>query len=157
MLRVSRNGQTRNEAGSRANFASAHDVVTVPVSALHKGRGRAGGRTGFWTPNQKQGSAALLSQSTGGAHSRFTAIRAAMKTPGAKRYFAMVANPDGSLERRPVAIGVMSRVSAQVLAGLNVGDKVVVGIRSDVKRASRNGAGAGNRSYGGSPRLGGYR
>jgi hypothetical protein len=27
-------------------------VVIVPVSALHQGHGRAGGWTGFWTPNQ---------------------------------------------------------------------------------------------------------
>jgi macrolide-specific efflux system membrane fusion protein len=136
--------------------ASAHDVVTVPVSALHKGHGRAGGRTGSWTPNQKQGSAALLSQNNGGAGAR-SAVRAATRTPGAKRYFASVVGPDGALKRKPVAIGVISRVSAQVLAGLNVGDKVVVGLRSDVKPATRNGAGMNSRGYGGSPRLGGYR
>ena len=40
--------------------ASAHDVVTAPVSALHKGHGHAGGRTNSWTPKQEQGSAAQI-------------------------------------------------------------------------------------------------
>src|SRR5947199_4361950 len=117
--------------------ASAHDVVTVPVSALHKGRGRAGGRTGSWSPKQEQGSAA---QSSGGGsgtgwrpdthRTQFAAIRSAMHTPGAKRYWVAAMKADGTVELRPVAIGVMNRVSAQVLAGLKPGDRVVVGTRS---------------------------
>ena len=38
--------------------AFAHNVVTVPVSALHQGHVRTGGRTGSRTPNLEQGSAA---------------------------------------------------------------------------------------------------
>jgi macrolide-specific efflux system membrane fusion protein len=76
----------------------------------------------------------------------------------AKRYRVTVVQPDGSLQRRPVVIGVMSRVTAQVLAGLSPGDKVVVGIRSGNKPAARNASGRNGRSgYGGGPRLGGYR
>jgi hypothetical protein len=44
-----------------------HDLVTVPVSALYKGSGRAGGRTGSWTPKQAQGSAARFSRWRSGA------------------------------------------------------------------------------------------
>jgi hypothetical protein len=127
--------------------------VTVPVSALHKGRGHAGGRTGSWTPKQEKGSAALLSRKVHRSH--LGAVGDA-KTPGVKRYFVMAIASDGSIERRPVAIGVMSRVSAQVLAGLNVGDKVVVGMRSGAKPAIRSDRAAGNRGYTGRPRLGGY-
>jgi macrolide-specific efflux system membrane fusion protein len=137
--------------------ASAHDVVTVPVSALHKGRGRAGGRTGSWPPKREQGSAALLSRAGNGIKAHFAAVRAAMKAPGARRYFVLVMNPDGSLKRRPVAVGVMSRVSAQVLAGLNMGEKVVVGTRSGNKPASHSGQGQGANGRGGyGPRLGGF-
>jgi hypothetical protein len=38
--------------------AAAYNVVTVPVSALHQGYGRTGGRSGSWTPNQAHASAA---------------------------------------------------------------------------------------------------
>jgi len=139
--------------------ASAHDVVTVPISALHKGRGHAGGRTGSWTPKKELGSAAHSSASSAETHANFAEVRAAMKTPGAKRYFVTVVNPDGSMERRPVAIGVVSRVSAQVLAGLNAGDKVVVGTSSTGTSAARDRAAGthnGRSGYGGGPRLGGF-
>lgn len=134
--------------------ASAHDVVTVPVSALHKGRGRAGGRTASWSPRQGRGSAA--NPSSAEARARFAEVRTAMKTPGAKRYFVQVVGADGALERRPVAIGMMSRVSAQVLAGLNVGDKVVAGFKSANAPARDTAGGNRNGRYGGGPRLGGF-
>jgi macrolide-specific efflux system membrane fusion protein len=139
--------------------ASAHDVVTVPISALHKGRGHAGGRTGSWTPKKEQGSAAHSSERSATARANFAAVRAAMKTPGAKRYFVTVMNPDGSIERRSVAIGVVSRVSAQVLVGLNAGDKVVVGMNSTNASAARDRAAGTHNArsgYGGGPRLGGF-
>lgn len=135
--------------------ASAHDVVTVPVSALHKGHGHAGGRTGSWTPKQGQGSAAHRIWSNG-ARASFATIRSAMKTPGAKRYFVMAINSDGMPERRPVAIGVMSRVSAQVLGGLRPGDKVVVGMRSTGGPASHSHDGANGHNGYGRGRLGGF-
>jgi hypothetical protein len=47
--------------------ASPNEIVTVPASALHKGRGRAGGRTGSCTPKQEQGSAAHSSPVSFGA------------------------------------------------------------------------------------------
>ncbi len=119
--------------------ASAHDVVTVPVSALHQGRGRRGGRTNSASPSGPNGSAAAPSAASGSftradmtpeMRARFKAVRAAMKTPGAKRYTVLVMQPDGTTERRPVAIGVSNRVTAQVLAGLDVGEQIVVGEES---------------------------
>ncbi|HEY1962920.1 MAG TPA: efflux RND transporter periplasmic adaptor subunit [Rhizomicrobium sp.] len=142
--------------------ASAHDVVTVPVSALHQGHGRAGGRAGSWSPKREQGSAAQSSEGgdakpwRNGAHrAQFAAIRSAMHTPGAKRYWVTVLKADGTAEPRPVAIGVMSRVSAQVLAGLTPGDSVVVGTKSEAAPHQRAG-GMRNGSYGGRPRMGGF-
>ncbi|HSC18318.1 MAG TPA: efflux RND transporter periplasmic adaptor subunit [Rhizomicrobium sp.] len=135
--------------------ASAHDVVTVPVSALHNGRGRAGGRTGSWTPKQGQGPAAHRIWSNA-ARASVAAIRSAMKAPGAKRYFVVVVKPDGTLGRRPVVIGVMSRVSAEVLAGLKPGDKVVVGMRSTDGPGSHAHMGANGHSAYSHGRLGGF-
>ncbi len=136
--------------------ASAHDVVTVPVSALHKGRGRAGGRTGSPAPKWEQGSAAQPE-----AHDRLVpagtpSVRAAMRIPGAKRYWVMVVRPDDSIERRPVAIGVMSRVSAQVIAGLRPGDRVVAGMESEAPSASRTRSDAMHYRRGGRWRFGGF-
>jgi macrolide-specific efflux system membrane fusion protein len=80
-----------------------------------------------------------------------------MHTPGAKRYFVAVMKPDGTVEPRPVAIGVMSRVSAQVLAGLKPGEQVVVGMRSGEEPAHSPRSGShGNGPYGGRPRMGGF-
>ncbi|MFL6689307.1 MAG: efflux RND transporter periplasmic adaptor subunit [Alphaproteobacteria bacterium] len=138
--------------------AAAHNVVTVPVSALHKGRGHAGGRAGSWSPKLEPGSAALSFHAAPGSDTQSSAIPVAMKRPVAKRYFATVVQPDASLRRRPAIVGVMSRITAQVLAGLSPGDKVVVGVHSGNKPAARNTSGRNGRNgFGGGPRLGGYR
>ncbi len=39
-----------------------------------------------------------------------------------------VVNPDGSQEQREIMVGVTSRIAAEVISGLEVGDKVVAGI-----------------------------
>ncbi|HEX2594014.1 MAG TPA: efflux RND transporter periplasmic adaptor subunit [Rhizomicrobium sp.] len=152
---------------------SARDVVTVPVSALHQGRGHKGGRTRSASPSGQQGSAANSSggegeragggffnrgEMTDAMRERFQAIRAAMKTPGAKRYSVLVMKADGTTERRPVVVGVSNRVTAQVLAGLDVGEQVVVGEESATPAAasgsSRNGSGSnrnGRNGLGGGP------
>jgi len=148
--------------------ASAHDVVTVPVSALHQRRGRIAGPIGS-ASSSGQGPATDASdgaRSGGGFFSRseiteemrtrFKAIRAAMHTPGAKRYSVLVMKADGTTERRPVAVGVSSRVTAQVLAGLDVGEQVVVGEESTEKTAasassSRTGSRNPTGRFGGGP------
>jgi macrolide-specific efflux system membrane fusion protein len=138
--------------------ASARDVVTVPVSALHKGRGRAGGRTGSRPPKLGQGSAAYPPGWSKASQERFMRRREALKMPGAKRYFVLVAKPDGTIEHRPVAIGVTSRVLAQVLAGLNIGEQVVVGMKSTntPARDRANGLRNGRTGSTGGPRFGGF-
>jgi hypothetical protein len=52
-------------AAARRFIAAARNDVTVPVSALHQGHGRTGGRTGFRTPNRSRRSAAQLTAATG--------------------------------------------------------------------------------------------
>ena len=105
--------------------ASAHDVVTVPVSALHQGHAHAGGRAGSWTPNQETGSAAHSSRRNGEG------------MPGSgKRASVLVMKPDGSVERRRITTGVSNRVSVQVLSGLQVGERVVVGQQGSTSAAS---------------------
>lgn len=138
--------------------ASAHDVVTVPVSALHKGRGRAGGRTGSGSPKLGQGLAAHPSGWNEAPRENFAAVRTALGTPGAKRYFVLIVKPNGSIEQRSVAVGVTNRVSAQVLAGLSIGEQVVVGLQlaNMPARDRANSARNGRSGYNGRPHLGGF-
>jgi macrolide-specific efflux system membrane fusion protein len=145
--------------------ASAHDVVTVPVAALHQGRVHHGGRTGTASPAGPAGSAADSSGLSGERsnfdrssvtpemRARFKAMRAAMRTPGAKRYSVLVMKDDGSVARRGVVIGVSSRVTAEVLAGLNTGEKVVVGQESTEKPSATDNSSRSGRSgrFGGGP------
>jgi macrolide-specific efflux system membrane fusion protein len=119
--------------------ASAHDVATVPVSALHQGRAHSGNLVNASASNEN--SAARQSwRSHNGARRHFDpAVRAAMKTSGAKRYWVQVMEPDGTTQSRPVVVGVTNRVSAQILAGLSVGDTVVVGRKqADSESSSAN-------------------
>lgn len=120
--------------------ASAHNVVTVPVSALHQGHVRAGSRTGSRTPNQETASAAQPRRhrsgagGTGGHHAR-----------------VLVVKPDGTTESRRIVTGVSNRVSAEVVSGLQPGEKVVVGTTSGepVTRAPQAGQGRNGSSRGG--------
>ena len=107
--------------------ASAQSVVTVPVSALHQGHVRAGSRAGSRTPNQEPGlGSAAQPRSNGGAGGH------------GHQAWVLVMKPDGSVERRRITIGVSNRVSAEVLSGLQPGERVVVGTTSgeSVKRAA---------------------
>lgn len=45
--------------------------------------------------------------------------------------------PDGSIEERKIVVGVSNRIHAQVISGLEAGDKVVAGVREPEK--ARNG------------------
>jgi len=101
--------------------ASAKNALLVPVSALRP----AGKRSG-------------------GAGSDDTAAPA---KPAAKRFAVRVELPDGTIERRIVRVGVMNRISAQILDGLSEGDKVVIGSR-------RKGSTPGNGQFRRPARLG---
>jgi macrolide-specific efflux system membrane fusion protein len=68
--------------------ASAKNVLTVPVSALHG-------------PN----------------HSQWM--------PGSKTATVLLMGADGKVQRRQVTVGVSNRVSAQIVSGLEEGEKVV--------------------------------
>jgi len=84
--------------------SSAKDAVLVPLPALHRAaaKGRARGATGA------------------DPRSQFASGRA----------FVSVIGSDGKAAEREVKVGVMNRVSAQIMAGLEPGDKVVVGTRA---------------------------
>ncbi|MBU6443935.1 MAG: efflux RND transporter periplasmic adaptor subunit [Alphaproteobacteria bacterium] len=90
--------------------ASATNVLTVPVAALHQREAKTSAtKTG---PQYKDTPATPL-------------------PPGAKRYWVQIVKPDGTIAPRAVVIGVSNRVTAQVISGLRRDEKVVVGSASN--------------------------
>ncbi|NMG73826.1 efflux RND transporter periplasmic adaptor subunit [Aromatoleum diolicum] len=112
--------------------ASAKDALLVPMSAIAAGRAeRAKARA--------QGGEA---RPVGGRQTTATAGAApagdTAKTPsatgsGTRRATVKVASADGSLQDRQIEIGVRSRIQAQVLSGLEEGERVVSGMASSDK------------------------
>ena len=110
--------------------AAAKDVLTVPVSALKPVTRKGGQEPGAGRPKNPQKSA-----KTGDANS-------------GKPYRVTVVGPAGTLDEKIVRIGVQNRVSAEILAGLEEGDQIVIGKKSQDK--PREGSG-GQRRPGGMP------
>jgi macrolide-specific efflux system membrane fusion protein len=62
----------------------------------------------------------------------------------------MVVNPDGTQRQQEVTVGVTSRISAEILSGLQEGDKVVAGIiQSDAATPEQEQQGGNFRIRGG--------
>ena len=95
-------------------LASAEDTVTVPVAALRPSRSKnAEGGAARTSARKQRGEQPVL-------ESREALAREAM---------VRVIHDDGSVEERAVKVGVMNRVSAQVLSGLEPGEVVAVGLK----------------------------
>jgi macrolide-specific efflux system membrane fusion protein len=77
-------------------------------------------------------------QGLGGGQGRGQlAGRAGQQSAPARRLATVqVANDDGSFEEREIMVGVTSRIAAEVISGLEVGDKVVAGILQGVGGAA---------------------
>ena len=105
--------------------AQAQDAVQVPVAALRPvgARGQSG------APQRAAGKAAPAQGGEPRAaqqadRSRFAGGRAMVR----------VMNDEGAIEERVVEVGVVSRVAAQILSGLEPGEKVVTGTASQQNR-----------------------
>jgi macrolide-specific efflux system membrane fusion protein len=99
-------------------LASAKDAIYVPLTALHplaeKGQGAERRRGG--------------SKGTEGTDPR--------RQFADGRALVTVMQANGDLEEREVKVGVMTRVSAQILSGLAPGEKVVTGTQAVAKPAA---------------------
>ena len=126
--------------------AQAKDAVLVPVSALRPvgsasasgERRRAAAPEAKAAPADAQGGAAK-----GGGRARGADSGVDPRTRFANgRAMVRVVKSDGSVEAREVRIGVMSRVSAQIVSGLEPGEQVVSGQAqpAPVARAKANDA-----------------
>ena len=108
--------------------AKAEDALLVPLAALRPvggeaGSAKAGRSTGAGNAKGKGAPRTRPDASSGSAtdpRTQFAGGRARVR----------VVNADGSTQAREVQIGVMNRVTAQVLSGLEAGEQVVVGQRS---------------------------
>lgn len=89
--------------------ASAKDVVVVPVSALQSLQPATGARRATARGDESRPAEAPRPQSS-----------AAM---------VRVIHPNGTVEERRIEVGVMTRVHAQVLSGLEPGEVVAVGLK----------------------------
>jgi RND family efflux transporter, MFP subunit len=107
-------------------LASAKDAVIVPIAALRPARAADGKRDGKRSERRRQG-AGQSALNPGNAF--------------AKGAMVHLVHDDGSVEERPVKVGVMNRVSAQILSGVEAGDVVAVGTKQDntAQRAPQNG------------------
>jgi membrane fusion protein, macrolide-specific efflux system len=125
--------------------AQAKDAVLVPTSAL-----RPVGADGRQRAANGENKSAEARQATANAESRSADAKAAGAKGGATRTRAndgndprarfangravvRVLKADGTLEAREVEVGVMSRVSAQILSGLEPGEQVVAGQAAQAK------------------------
>jgi macrolide-specific efflux system membrane fusion protein len=111
--------------------ASARNAVLVPVAALRpvptEGRQRG---TGERKRERKSGERTGLSR---GERASGADPRAQFSNSAA---LVSVVGADGEVSDREVRVGVMNRVSAEIVSGLEAGEKVVVGTRSaEAKKA----------------------
>jgi macrolide-specific efflux system membrane fusion protein len=122
--------------------ASAKDAVLVPLAALRpiaaEGRpraprgagtdpaaGKAALRSGVERPPGATRSGGAQGASGADARSQFPHGRALVSVVGA----------DGKIAEREVKVGVMNRVSAQILSGLEPGEKIVIGTKAPAAAA----------------------
>lgn len=124
---VENDGQLMAQMSAQVFFvsASAHDVVTVPMSAVQfTGQGGARGR-----PRPEDTEGVIVNETKG------------------RPATVMVVKEDGSLESRNVTVGVTDRVTAAILSGLEEGEQVAAS-------AARAGAAARPRGPNGGPGAG---
>jgi macrolide-specific efflux system membrane fusion protein len=115
--------------------ASVKNAVTVPVAALRP-------------PGPDTSASGVTQVETG--QFNIASGTDAVDGGAARPYLVRVLNPGGRVKRRQVWIGVMNRISAEVLAGLEPGDVVVIGRQSS---GPDSGNGTDNRN-GSAPRSG---
>ena len=133
-------------------FVIAHvkDAVIVPVSALRPVGAASGERKRARdteksaegkAPEAKGGGEGKGGGAKGGGRARGGDIDPRVRFAGG-RASVRVVKADGTIEPREVRVGVISRVSAEIVSGLEVGEKVVTGSAQPAPAARPKGADA---------------
>jgi macrolide-specific efflux system membrane fusion protein len=138
---------------------AARDAITVPVAALRFGGGGADARVG----RAQGGENNTANQAERGGRAGNGAGRAGRAGAGGNETAAAIGRPraatlvvvkdDGMQETRNVTVGVTDRVTAEVLSGLEEGEKVLAGAQAAGARTAR----AQARPGGLGPPPGGFR
>jgi len=159
--------------------AEARDALVVPMSAVTfpRGSGNAPGqrRDGAAGPASMASAAASAPAQAASGERRQRRADDEQRAPGEGRQRGMgprsggaapapgtpraatvkVAAEDGTVSEREVTVGVSSRVQAQILSGLEEGERVVAGIKQpETKRAASTGQQQPPGGFGGPPGMG---
>jgi macrolide-specific efflux system membrane fusion protein len=122
--------------------AEARDVLTVPVSALVLQRGAAR-REAVAAGSPASAPARAPARAAARAAASAPAAAHATQGRGPRRATVKVQAADGSLQAREVMVGISNRVQAEIVSGLQEGEKVVAGMRqADTARRASGNAGA---------------
>ena len=121
--------------------SSAENVPTVPVGALtFIDQPGAGGFAGAGGAGATGRPAAFRGAGNGAGRPGAGAGRANTQGAPARRLARVqVVNSNGGFEEREIMVGVTSRISAEVISGLEVGDEVVAGILQNIPGAAGQG------------------
>ena len=117
--------------------AQAQDVLTVPLSALRpagaaaEGNAHAGARPAAEPAKGTRANPAAASPQARAPRNREdTSVQDPRSAFGDGRARVRVVRADGSIAWRDVQVGVMNRVTAEVVSGLEAGEQVVTGQRA---------------------------
>jgi membrane fusion protein, macrolide-specific efflux system len=130
--------------------AQAKDAVQVPITALRPVGRSNGDVKGGKAAEGAAGKSAAAAKGTDGARARGAGSARGGEIDPRTRYaggraMVRVVKPDGTLEDREVKVGVMSRVTAQIVSGLEAGEQVVTGSATPrTAAASKGGNGNSN-------------
>jgi len=138
-------------------LSEAHDVVTIPVSALTytdrpAGRRQATSTEAVNTAGNRPDGAARGGRGRGAAAGRGRAAQpqqgesppaAADAGPRTRQATVRVMHDDGMQEVRTVTVGTTDRVNAEIVSGLSEGEQVVAGMASDSDAPRRGNGGRG--------------
>jgi len=108
--------------------ASAKDAVLVPLTALRPAAGRPRRPRASGAAEGKNAAEGKGAARKGGGE-RASGIDARSQYANGRALVAVV-GADGKVADREVKVGVMNRVSAQILSGLEPGEKVVIGTKA---------------------------
>jgi macrolide-specific efflux system membrane fusion protein len=107
---------------AQASFvvAAARNELVVPISALQVADAHRKGGAPNRDPRHLQ------------------TVPAPGQRSGKRSYTVRVLQQDGRIEERPVKVGVMSRIKAEITAGLTEGEKVIIGTQERGKQPARS-------------------
>ncbi len=107
-------------------LGAAKDAVIVPLAALRTPRPEGSARAAGDRPGRRAAEGDQAAPVSRGSFAQGAVVR--------------VVNAEGAIEQRPVKVGVMNRVSAQILSGVQPGERVVVGRKQEGSAPAPQGA-----------------